>query len=341
MFKHKYRYWFVIGLSLYTYLNTIICQLFHYFNIEIDWYVAFGTIILLTLGIWESNKALYTLFEKNVKKSDNKIRNLGYFFIAGCTATTILTCCIVLFVSKVIYNYQWANVWIPLKLNLIYAWLACLLFHLMNAVWVYFREYRAKVQEAEELKNITAQAELQLIKSQINPHFLFNNLNVLSTLVLKNSDEANEFIEQFSKVYRYILTHHKTDLVPLRKEVEFIKPYVFLLEKRFASSLDIQIKIDEEIDDLYIIPAALQMLIENAIKHNVVSKSKPLTIIVSQQKDEIIVSNNLQLRESVLDSTKLGLTNISKRYKSVSDRDVEVMDHSGHFSITLPLLHLN
>ncbi len=341
MFKHKYRYWFIVGLSLYTYFNTVICQLYEYFNIGIAWYVALGTILAITLGIWESNKLIFSFFEKPLRQATNKLKMLSAFLAMGSVATTVLTTLVVFFVSKVLYQYNWSEVWIPLKLNLIYAWLACLLFHLMNAVWFYFNEHRLQVQQTEELKNISAQAEIQLIKSQINPHFLFNNLNVLSTLVMKNSDEANEFIEQFSKVYRYILTNHQTDLVPLATELEFIKPYIFLLHKRFASSLDIQIELDEKIDHYFIVPATMQMLVENAIKHNVVSKSKPLSISIVQNDDEIIISNNLQRRESVVQSTKLGLENIKKRYKSVSDREVVVSDGHQQFSISLPLLQLN
>jgi len=230
----------------------------------------------------------------------------------------------------------------PLKLNLIYAWLANLLFHLLNAVRFYFTEYKTKWIEAEELKRMTAQAELQLVKSQINPHFLFNNLNVLSTLVMKNNNEANRFIEEFSKVFRYMLNNHDKELVDIKTELNYIKPYIFLLEKRFAEGLDISLNIPESGEGFYIIPASLQMLIENAIKHNVVSKKKPLHIDVHLNgNNTLVVSNNLQLRQSVDYSTKIGLNNIIKRYLLVSGRKVEVYKDDVAFTVTLPLLTLN
>jgi len=196
--------------------------------------------------------------------------------------------------------------------------------------------------EAEELKRISAQAELQLVKSQINPHFLFNNLNVLSTLIMKNNNEANKFIEEFSKVYRYILTTHDKELVDIKTELNFIKPYIFLLEKRFAEGLEIIVDVPEVYEKFYVIPASLQMLIENAIKHNVVSKNKPLHIeVYINGNNTIAVKNNLQLRESVDNSTKVGLNNIIKRYWLFSGQKVAVKKDTEAFSVALPLLTLN
>ncbi|WP_462255278.1 sensor histidine kinase [Ferruginibacter sp.] len=241
-----------------------------------------------------------------------------------------------------LHNYSFKQTVIPLKLNLIYAWLANLLFHLLNAIKFYFTQYKTKWMEAEELKRISAQAELQLVKSQINPHFLFNNLNVLSALIMKNNEEANKFIEEFSKVYRYILNNHDKELVDIKTELDFIKPYIFLLQKRFAEGLDITIEVPEPYEKFYVIPASLQMLIENAIKHNVVSKTKPLHIDVHiNGNNSIVVSNNLQLRQSVDNSTKIGLANIIKRYQLVSGKNVTVKNDAVDFTVALPLLTLN
>lgn len=342
MFTHRLRYLFIAGLSVYTYINTVLCEVYKYFNIDIEWYYALGTIILVTLCTWEGSRLLEPLFSKLLFTAKNKVKTLILFFAAGGVLTTILTGAIVLLVSMVLHKHSFAEALMPLKLNLIYAWLANLLFHLLNAVLFYFTEYKTKLLEAEELKRMTAQAELQLVKSQINPHFLFNNLNVLSALVMKNNNEANKFIEEFSKVFRYILNNHDKELVDLKTELNYIKPYIFLLQKRFADGLHIEVNIPEEKERFYIIPASLQMLIENAIKHNVVSKTRPLHIDVHVNgNNTIIVSNNLQPRESVDGSTKIGLTNIIKRYLLVSGREVEVHKGREAFTVTLPLLTLN
>jgi two-component system, LytTR family, sensor kinase len=342
MFNHKYRYFFIFGLAVYTYLNTLLCEVYRYFNIEIEWYIAFGTIILNTFLIWEASRLLEPIFKRLITKRKNKLTGLFWFFAAGSTLTTIITVALVFFVSMVLHSYSFKETVIPLKLNLIYAWLANLLFHLLNAIKFYFTEYKTKWMEAEELKRFSALAELQLVKSQINPHFLFNNLNVLSALVMKNNNEANRFIEEFSKVYRYILTNHDKELVNIKTELDFIKPYIFLLQKRFSEGLDVTVNVPQSYENFYIIPASLQMLIENAIKHNVVSKNKPLHIDVHiNGNNTIVVSNNLQLRESVEGSTKIGLANIIKRYWLVSGKNVEVKEDKTDFTVTLPLLTLN
>jgi len=342
MFTHKYRYLFILGLTFYTFISTELCEVYYYFNIEIEWYYALATIGAITLGVWEGSRLLQTFFINRIHDTHHKIKWLLLFFAAGSVVTSIVTVAAVFAMSMLVHDHTLEETIVPLKLNIIYAWLANLLFHLLNAIMYYFKEYKTKWIEAEELKGITAQAELQLVKSQINPHFLFNNLNVLSTLVLQNNAEANKFIEAFSKVYRYILSTHDKEIVEIRTELDYIEPYIFLLEKRFSEGLSITINIPEEYESKYIIPASLQMLIENAIKHNVVSRHKPLHIDVHVNgNNTIVVSNNLQARESVETSTEIGLSNIKKRYLLVSGREVLINKNETNFVVTLPMLTLN
>jgi two-component system, LytTR family, sensor kinase len=339
MFTHKYRYYFILLLAAVTYVSTVLCEVYKYFHIDIEWYYAFGTIALVTLFIWEAARLLEPLFIKRITDNSNKVRVLIYFFLACGTIMFALTTTLVLAESMLLHQLTLSQSFIPLKLNLIYAVLINLLFHLLNAILFYFKEYKTKSLEAEELKSITAQAELQLIKSQINPHFLFNNLNVLSSLVMQHNEDANKFIEAFSQVYRYILNNQEKELVTLETELEFIKPYIFLLEKRFAVGLHITIDIPEKYNESLIIPASLQMLVENAIKHNIASRSKPLNILLHANGNHTLaVSNNLQLRDMVENSTEIGLKNIIKRYRLVSGKEVLVEKNTESFKVTLPLL---
>jgi LytS/YehU family sensor histidine kinase len=165
---------------------------------------------------------------------------------------------------------------------------------------------------------------------------------VLSALIMKDNTEANKFIEEFSKVYRYILSNHDKELVPLETELDFIKPYIFLLQKRFADGLHINVTIEEKYRDQYIIPAALQMLIENAIKHNVVSRQRPLLIDVhSNGNNTVVVSNNLQAKQTVERSTGIGLQNILKRYQLVSNKEILIKKDEAKFTVILPLINMN
>jgi two-component system, LytTR family, sensor kinase len=342
MFRHKYRYYFVLLLSFYTYLSTLLCEVYKYFDIPIEWYYAAGTITIITLLIWESNRIIEPYFIKKIEEQNRKIKSLLTFFVIGGILTTIICFAVVVFVSMVLHNNTFAKTFIPLKLNLIYSILVNLLFHLVNAVFFYFKEYRNTLMEAEQLKTTTAQAELQMIKNQINPHFLFNNLNVLSALVMQNNAEANTFIEAFSQVYRYILSNQNKELVSLKEELEFIKPYIYLLEKRFGNGIHISINIAPEQEEKFIIPASLQMLIENAIKHNIATRIKPLYIDLHTNGNEtFVIKNNLQLRDSVENSTEIGLQNIMKRYTLIGTREVIVEKNDLDFVVTLPLLSVN
>ena len=342
MFSHRYRYVFILLLSSCTFISTVLCEVYYYFNISIEWYYAWGTITAISFATWEANHLLEHFFKKNFLRTKNKIKLLALFLACGSVATTVVTSIIVVFVSMVLHEHSFRETFIPLKLNLIYAWLANLLFHLLNAIFFYFREYKTKWMEAEELKRMSAQAELQLVKNQVNPHFLFNNLNVLSTLVMQNNEEAGRFIEEFSKVYRYILLNHDKELVELKTELHYISPYIFLLETRFSGGLKISLDIPESYGHYHIIPAALQMLIENAIKHNIVSRSKPLRIDVRiNGNNTIVVTNNMQAKQTVENSTGIGLQNIIKRYQIVSNRDVIILNDQDYFKVELPLISVN
>lgn len=342
MFTHRYRYVFAFLLSLYTYINTEFCKVYYYFNIRIEWYFAFATILAITFLTLEINRLTEPLVRRVMPPEKNKIKYKVSFFIAGSILATTLTVTIVLAMGMLIHPFSLKENIIPLKLNLMYCWLVNLLYHLINAIIFYFKEYKMSSLEAEQLKHISTQAELQLIKSQINPHFLFNNLNVLSALIMKDNTEANKFIEEFSKVYRYILSNHDKELVPLQTELDFIKPYIFLLQKRFAEGLQINVTIEEKYRDQYIIPAALQMLIENAIKHNVVSRQRPLMIDVhSNGNNTVVVSNNLQAKQTIERSTGIGLQNILKRYQLVSNKEILIKKDEARFTVTVPLINMN
>jgi LytS/YehU family sensor histidine kinase len=248
----------------------------------------------------------------------------------------------VFFFGHIVHDYTWEQNLNPYKLNIIYGSLINLFLHLLNAIHFFFREYRRQWQETEELRQSSAQAQIQLVKSQINPHFLFNNLNVLSGMLIKDNPEANRFIEEFSKVYRYILSNQDKELVELRSELEFIQPYIFLLQKRFDQGLTVQVNIPEQYKSWHVVPAALQMLIENAIKHNVVSRTRPLHIDIHTNGNQtLVIKNNLQPRMAVEPSTRIGLQNIRKRYELICGRDVVIRQSEQAFEVAIPLLQLN
>jgi two-component system, LytTR family, sensor kinase len=338
LFKHKYRIYFALGLSFFTYLATELCRVYYFFNIQTTWFWSVFTITSITVLLWELCGFIEPWFKKSYKRHNNKTRFLIYFWLAGGAIAVVVATAVVIAVTAINFTLTVPQLLIPLKLNVIYALLINLLFHLINAILFYFEEYKRQVTETEALRRISTETELELIKSQINPHFLFNNLNILSALVMKNHADANKFIEEFSKVYRYILSSQHKELVTVSEEISFMSPYLFLLQKRFGEGLRVNITVPEKFKNHYIIPASLQMLVENALKHNIVSNAKPLTIDINIDNNNISIQNNLQLRTTVLGSTKIGLQNISKRYQLVSELAVAIETTTEKFKVSLPLI---
>ena len=203
----------------------------------------------------------------------------------------------------------------------------------------FFKNWKTSLVEIEKYKTESVQAQLQNLKNQINPHFLFNNLSVLSSLVYKDQDKAVDFINQLSKVYRYVLDNRNSELINLEDELTFIKSYNYLLQIRFNTNIKFNINIDSVYLHKLIPPMSLQMLIENAIKHNEISTSLPLTINIYILNNYLVVSNNLQLRTNEEPSSKTGLQNIKDRYKHFTDRHVEVIEDNDLFTVNIPLLN--
>jgi PAS domain S-box-containing protein len=183
------------------------------------------------------------------------------------------------------------------------------------------------------------QSQFEVLKQQVNPHFLFNSLNVLTSLIKLEPDLAENFSEQLSKVYRYVLENKDNELVSIKTELDFLKSYIFLLDIRFVDKLKVNIKIEEKELDLQIIPLAMQLLIENAIKHNTMSKKEPLIIdIFIDETMKLNIVNKLQERESQIISTGVGLKNIQNRYLLLNNTEPEFIKTTTQFIAKIPLL---
>ncbi len=203
----------------------------------------------------------------------------------------------------------------------------------------YFKLLNESILEKEQLQKAHIQSQLQGLKSQVNPHFLFNSLNTLTQLIPEDSDKAIRFVQKMAKTYRYILEIRDEKLICLNEELEFLHSFIFLLKERFGENLKVDIQIPPDRLQDKVIPLSLQLLVENAIKHNITSKSKPLYIKIRIEKDnQLIVQNNLQIKNQIINSTKLGLENIKKRYQFYSDKLVEVNITEEHFTVILPLI---
>jgi two-component system, LytTR family, sensor kinase len=338
MFTNKYRYIFIVLLGSYSYVNTLFSEVHRYYGIDTAWWAVMLGMVGITLLVWEGNRFLLMLLKRRLGKLG--IYSFLLLFFATGAALAVLTTLSFTYVMARWTHLPASQLPITLKLAFTYGTRINVFMHILNAIAVLMEQYKHKQLEAEELKRINTQAQLQAIKNQVNPHFLFNNLNVLSGMVMKDNPGANSFIEAFSTVYRHILNSQDKELVTLGTELEFIKPYIFLLEKRFPDSITVQLNIDDKHFPHYIVPASLQMLVENAIKHNVLSKARPLEICIAINKNgDLFVRNNLQLKPQVEVSTQVGLKNIEQRYIFITGRNINIVKEDNSFTVTIPLIY--
>lgn len=205
----------------------------------------------------------------------------------------------------------------------------------------YYRQTHIRLI-AEGNKKRKAQYQYLQLKQQLNPHFLFNSLNILDYIVQNDEKErASTFIHKLAGIYRYLLNKENEQTVTLEQELQFVAMYVDLLKERFADGLNIQTNIAVEYWHYRIVPCALQIMVENAIKHNIVSPEKPLTITIGIINDMLTVTNNLQPKLTPVQSTGVGLSNIAQQYQDISGKDIDIDKKATEFTVKIPLLNPN
>jgi LytS/YehU family sensor histidine kinase len=199
------------------------------------------------------------------------------------------------------------------------------------------RNYRNSLAELERFRKENVEYQFEMLKLQLNPHFLFNSLNTLSSLVYEDPDKSAEFIRKLSDVYRYVLDNRDKELVSLKQEMEFISAFTFLLGIRFQGMVSFRNEVDKDSLTKKIAPMTVQLLVENAVKHNVASRQKPLTVQIFTEDHDLWVVNNLQLKEGAGNSG-VGLKNIKSRYTFLTDREVEILKDETSFKVKIPLI---
>ena len=184
----------------------------------------------------------------------------------------------------------------------------------------------------------SANAQFESLKNQLDPHFLFNSLNVLSSLIDENPRQAQKFTASMSKIYRYVLEQKDKELVTVEDELEFAKTYCNLLKTRFEDSVDFEFNVRKEDYRRFVVPLSLQLLLENCIKHNFATSAKPLIIKIFSENDTLCIENNLQVREQIKESSGIGLSNIVQRYALLTKRNVFIEKSGDYFKVKLPVL---
>jgi len=199
--------------------------------------------------------------------------------------------------------------------------------------------WRELALQEVQIKNELLASNFEALKNQVNPHFMFNSLNTLTSLIYQNQDLAAKYVGQLSKVYRSVLTANKNEVITIEEELKTLESYIFLQSIRFEDRFKVLIELEDEVKKKSIPPMVLQMLIENCIKHNEITEEKPLVIKIYQEEEMVCVKNTKALKQVLPgDKSSIGLANIKSRYEMLSDTPVEILDRDVEFIVKLPLL---
>jgi sensor histidine kinase YesM len=217
-----------------------------------------------------------------------------------------------------------------------------LIFQTLWEVIYIIDKYKEAVKEKELLEQLQLEEEFDGLKEKVNPHFLFNSFNTLSSLITEDKDRAEKFLDELSKVYRYLLRNNEDGMSTLDNELKFIQSYFQLLKTRHGEAVNLQVEVDRQYNT-YLLPSlSLQLLVENAVKHNALTKSKPLSVeIFTTVGNKLVVNNNLQRRVVKAPGNRIGLENIKAKYDLLQQSGFQVMEDENNFTVVLPLIWSN
>lgn len=279
------------------------------------------------------------------KRFGNNISNLFSYILISFLLSFILAniwFIEILVFDKIVVSFGYAVSAITFRYYMWEVSQGTIIFFAWSSTYMFIKQWIISLENKTNLESAILRAEnsqLKFLQHQLNPHFLFNSLNVLSTIISDKNTTAKEFVRNFSKIYRYVLEKGDCDIVPISDEIDFIESYLFLIQKRHHGK--IFYSIDElDINGTFILPMALQLLVENAIKHNAATTEQPLRINIYRENEFIVVSNNINPKNCSEGSTQLGLNNLSERYKYLISSAIKVKETDKYFEVKLPIINI-
>jgi two-component system, LytTR family, sensor kinase len=329
----------IIGIPLFAFIIPII-----FFNSRFDkapfltWdkYLA---VLVFTLVIWLGNRFIMIFCRKRFSDFSQVRKRLFFQSVWMLIFTVVTNLILGLIFDKTLHSDIPNTSFTDKSIRSNAASLFCIIMIIAVYESIYFmHQLKHSIEEKETLKRENLNAQLDALRTQVNPHFLFNNLNTLISLIPENPTHATDFVQQMSKLYRHILEVKDEKSILLKDELAVLKAYAFLLQTRFGNNLKVIIDVPEEKMNKRIVPLSLQLLMENAIKHNIVSTEKPLQIHVFSDNGSLLVDNNLQMKKQISESTGIGLDNIRNRYKLLDGKTVKVTETDTNFTVSIPLI---
>ncbi|MBL0357303.1 MAG: histidine kinase [Chitinophagaceae bacterium] len=335
--KLKDRYFRIAGIPLSAIVVMLLYSLLTH-QAEIVWTVAdFFFLLFVASGLWFGNIKIQYIFRSylySIKRISLRLLarfavTFGFSFILSFILFALWNYLLhqSLHKTSTIVELQLISVLISLQVSSIY-----------EIVYLN-KERESDIVKIERTEKSKIQAQLDSLKNQVDPHFIFNSLNTLSYLISQNPGSAKLFNDTLARVYRYILIKKEKDLVLLKEEIEFASNYFYLLKIRYQYGLKMTITIDDIVSENYLLPPlSVQILIENAIKHNHFTDKIPLNIVVTVIKDHVTVTNNRNIKQFDIQSSQIGLKNLSERYLLITDKNISINDSKENFNVVLPLL---
>lgn len=305
------------------------------------WLISFPLIFIIGIGSWMGHVAIGNSIKHRypeLKQTKTRVLILAFCLIPFMSFSVLLI--FLLYDALTIFGYQ-LNIE-DLKLGLLVGFCVNMIFETLFEAEFILEKYKDSVQEKETLRELSVYQEFDALKGQVNPHFLFNCFNTLSSLISVDKQKAELFLNELSKVYRYLLRNNEEGVSTLENEIKFIQSYYKLLQTRHGEAVQINIQADKGYTS-YLLPSlSLQLLVENVVKHNILSKNKPLVIdIFTTAGNKLVINNNLQRRSVKAPSNKVGLDNIKAKYDLLNQPGFQVMEDDKNFTVVLPLIWNN
>lgn len=328
--KHDYsKTWIRFGLVFLV--STLIAVILWFFETDPDWRFILAA-YLYTFSLWYGNYYFSTFIYHKLPRLSDTARRLKYSLIF----VFIYTLFIVTILEALLFQFEGGmKSFIGMYL---FSFFVTVLISALHGSFLYFYLLRKSIEEKEAIKRMQMENELKVLSSQVNPHFLFNSLNSLMSLIHENPDLAVKFTQKLSDVYRYVLQSRNVELTSLQNELEFADNFTFLMKIRFGDNLIIHKEIQPAARNKKIPVLSMQMLIENAIKHNTISTTRPLEVTIATDQDFLVVKNNRNPKIEPEDGTGYGLENIQKRYSIFTSASVKIEETFDCFIVRIPLL---
>ncbi len=292
-----------------------------------------------SMTLYMANKLVFVWMDRKFGQARMKPKRLLIGFLSSFAVSLLIIFLLRIFEDVVIEGESFAGFFSEEKIENYYiASVITLTISLLTHAFNFYRRNQENRVKEQKMIAGTASAKFETLKNQIDPHFLFNSLNVLSSLIEENPDSAQRFTTSLSKVYRYVLEQKDKELVSIQEELDFAKTYMNLLKMRFENSVFYEVPQSVSSPDARVVPLSLQLLLENTVKHNIVSQQKPLHIRIFEQDGYLVVQNDFQKKEVLQDRRGVGLQNIVSRYAIITARKVQIEQTEQYFTVKLPVL---